>query len=196
MSKFIIKDRNGRDVSPQLMMEYPSKKDAYNAILEYAKNENKSLKEDINPIQLISSYKVEEIIEVFNHIDIFDEAKKALGDDMHYTSTTYDEIASLTDNINPKHIKALDALNELFTIAQAWNKEDNFIPDFSDDEQDKWAPRFMYSISDSMFVGGAVSNVSVFPLDICFGSRLCFKTKERAIQFGKQFVYLFNRVFM
>ena len=133
---------------------------------------------------------------MFTHIDNFDEAKKALGNDMLYTPTTYDEIASLTDNINPKHIKALDALNELFTIAQAWNKEDNFIPDFSDDKQNKWVPRFMYSISESMFVGGNVSNVSVFPLDICFGSRLCFKTKERAMQFSKQFVYLFNRVFM
>ena len=196
MSKFIIKDRNGRDVPPQLMMKYPSKKDAYNAILEYAKNENKSLKEDINPIQLISSYKVEEIIEVFTHINNFEEAKKVLGDDMLYTSTTIDEFNTLVDNINPKHIKALNALNELFTIAQAWNKEDNFIPDFSDDKQDKWTPRFMYSISDSMFVEGTTSNVSVFPLDICFGPRLCFKTKERAMQFSKQFVYLFNIVFM
>ena len=29
-----------------------------------------------------------------------------------------------------------------------------------------------------------------------FGSRLCFKTRNRAIQFGKQFVGLYNQVFL
>ena len=33
-----------------------------------------------------------------------------------------DDVANLVSEVNPKHIKALIALNELFTIAQAWNK--------------------------------------------------------------------------
>ena len=193
--KYIIKRKDGETLPIILAQEFSSKEKAYKAIFDYACGE---IKNNINPIQLISSYEVFEnnAIDVNLRINYFDEAKKALGDDMLYESKTCDEINGLVDNINPKHIKALDALNELFTIAQAWNKEDNFIPDFSDDKQNKWVPRFMYSISESMFVEGTASNVSVFPLDICFGSRLCFKTKERAMQFSKQFVYLFNRVFM
>lgn len=39
-------------------------------------------------------------------------------------------VARLVEDINPKHIEALVALNKLFNIAQAWNKEDGFVPDF------------------------------------------------------------------
>ena len=46
--------------------------------------------------------------------------------------------------LNMKHTGALIALNELFTIAQAWNKEDNFVPDFANSAQGKWYPFFEY----------------------------------------------------
>lgn len=193
--RYIIKRKDGETLPIILAQEFSSKEKAYKAIFDYACDTTKCQK---NPIQLMSSYEVFEnnAVDVNLRIDNFNEAKKVLGDDMLHTSTTFSEIDCLIDNINPKHIKALIVLNELFTIAQAWNKEDNFIPDFSNDEQDKWVPRFMYDISESMFVGRTASNVSIFPLDTCFGSRLCFKTKERATQFSKQFVYLFNKVFM
>lgn len=103
-------------------------------------------------------------------------------------------------DINPKHVEVLDALNKLFTIAQAWNKEDGFVSDFSDWEQDKWFPRFKYDEDAAGFVCAnahytsthyTLTNVAAF-----IGSRLCFKTKTRAEQFGKQFVDLYNKVFL
>ena len=93
------------------------------------------------------------------------------------------------------HIEALIALNELLTIAQAWNKEDGFVPDFSDCHQDKWFPWFRYDKDAAGFVSANTSNA---PTDAFahFGSRLCFKSSARAAQFGKQFAHLYNKVFL
>ena len=97
--------------------------------------------------------------------------------------------------INPKHIEALVALNELFTIAQAWNKADGFVPDYSDWYQDKWFPWFRYDKGTAGFVYAAADYAPTNE-DAIVGSRLCFKTKERAAQFGKQFAELYNKVFL
>lgn len=99
------------------------------------------------------------------------------------------------DDINPKHIEALMALNKLFTIAEAWNKSDGFVPDFSDTEQDKWFPWFKYDKDAAGFVY-AFSDDALTHASAYFGSRLCFKTRERAAQFGKQFAHLYNKVFI
>ena len=96
---------------------------------------------------------------------------------------------------NEKHKEALIALNRLFTIAEAWNKADGFVPDFSDYSQEKWFPWFKYDKEAARFVCvsmySATSYVSAY-----LGSRLCFKTRERAEQFGKQFAELYNKVFL
>ena len=141
--KYIIKRKDGETLPIILAQEFSSKEKAYKAIFDYACDTTKCQK---NPIQLMSSYEVVEnnALDVNLRIDNFNEAKKALGDDMHYKSTTYDEINSLVDNINPKYIRALDVLNELLTIAQAWNNEDNFVPDFRKQFQLKWFPCFKY----------------------------------------------------
>ena len=80
-------------------------------------------------------------------------------------------------------------------VEWAWNKEDNFVPDFANYEQAKWYPFFKYRNGgirfDSAFVVYATGSVSA-----CFGFRLCFKTRERAEQFGRKFVYLYNQVFL
>lgn len=100
----------------------------------------------------------------------------------------------MTD-INPKHIEALIALNKLFTIAQAWNKEDGFVPDFSDWEQDKWFPWFVYNKDAAGFVCANTTYAPTFAY-ATVGSRLCFKSSARAAQFGKQFAELYNKVFL
>ena len=100
----------------------------------------------------------------------------------------------MTD-INLKHIKALIALNKLFTIAQAWNKEDGFVPDFSDWEQDKWFPWFTYDKDAAGFVF-AYTNGTPTIANANISSQLCFKTPERAEQFGKQFVDMYNEIFL
>ena len=96
---------------------------------------------------------------------------------------------------NFKHTDALSALNKLFTIAQAWNMEDDFVPDFLDSEQDKWFPWFVYNKDAAGFVFAYTSNAPA-SARAHFGSRLCFKTSERAEQFGKQFDDLYNEVFL
>ena len=100
----------------------------------------------------------------------------------------------MTD-INLKHIKALIALNKLFTIAEAWNKEDGFVPDFSDWEQDKWFPWFTYD-KDAAGFEFAYTNGTPMIANANISSRLCFKTPERAEQFGKQFVDMYNEIFL
>ena len=100
----------------------------------------------------------------------------------------------MTD-INPTHIEALIALNKLFTIAQAWNKEDGFVPDFSDCNQEKWFPWFKYDKDAAGFVFAYTYSTPTVASTIV-GSRLCFKSSERAAQFGKQFADLYNKVFL
>jgi|Cm1ome_3_1110798.scaffolds.fasta_scaffold01417_4 hypothetical protein len=103
------------------------------------------------------------------------------------------EVTHLVDALNPAHVEALIALNELFTIAQAWNMADDFTPDYSNRNQDKWFPWFVYDKDRAGFVS-AYSAPS--PASAYFGSRLCFKTANRARQFGEQFIDLWNKVLL
>ena len=149
---------------------------------------------------------VVECQDVNETITNFDEARAFLGGKPNNDYTVSKKVLSgncvqladvthLVQDVNPKHIKALIALNELFTIAQAWNKADDFVPDFSNSMQDKWFPWFVYDKGAAGFVcANAYKTPSL--TNATFGSRLCFKTRNRAIQFGKQFVGLYNQVFL
>ena len=134
----------------------------------------------------------------------FEIARKALGikpnDDYllisgEHPRKEYYDVERLVREINPKHIEALIALNELFTIAEAWNKEDGFVPDFSDWNQNKWYPWFKYDKDTAVFVC-VYTNLSCSYDSATFGQRLCFKSSARAAQFGKQFAELYNNVFL
>ena len=149
---------------------------------------------------------VVECQDVNETITNFDEARAFLGGKPNNDYTVSKKVLSgncvqladvthLIQDVNPKHIKALIALNELFTIAQAWNKADDFVPDFSNSMQDKWFPWFVYDKGAAGFVD-ASTNSTPSNTHAYFGSRLCFKTRNRAIQFGKQFVGLYNQVFL
>lgn len=110
--------------------------------------------------------------------------------------TSFEEAVEYLDKsgISPassvlKHSKAINAMYDLIVIAEAWNKADNFVPDFGNKYQYKYFPwfikegaGFVYSYTDYA-ISAAYAN---------FGSRLCFKTRERAEQFGKQFIDLWN----
>ncbi|MEG2151131.1 MAG: hypothetical protein RRY36_07940 [Bacteroidaceae bacterium] len=91
--------------------------------------------------------------------------------------------------IAKKHEKAMAAMHKLITIAEAWNKVDEFVPDYGNTNQYKWFPWFIYSDDAAGFVPtDTKASVTAAPV----GSRLCFKTEERATQFGKQFIDLWN----
>ena len=96
--------------------------------------------------------------------------------------------------INPHHLKAIAAINQLFTIAEAWNKEDCFVPDFSNRNQWKYFPWFTYNNDAAGFVYADTYSTATSAI-AHFGSRLCFKSSERAEQFGKRFTRLYNEVF-
>lgn len=128
----------------------------------------------------------------------FEDAREEL-DSFKVTSDEaanhFDLLAQLIRNANPRHIKSLIALNKLFTIAEKWNKEDGFVPDFSDGKQWKYFPWFKYSKEAAGFVyANASSTASSAAANI--GSRLCFKSESRAEAFGKKYVDLYNEVFL
>lgn len=106
-----------------------------------------------------------------------------------------DDVANLVSEVNPKHIKALIAYNRLCTIAQAWNKADRFEPDFSNTSQYKYFPWFVYDDGAAVFVCAYTNSASTHA-PAYIGYRLCFKTRERAMQFGKQFIDLWNQVLL
>ena len=128
----------------------------------------------------------------------FEDAREEL-DSFKVTSDEaakhFDSLAQLIRNANPRHIKALIALNKLFTIAEKWNKEDGFVPDFSNKGQWKYFPWFKYEAASPAFdyanANNAASNAYA-----SIGSRLCFKSESRAEEFGKKYVDLYNEVFL
>lgn len=106
-----------------------------------------------------------------------------------------EDVTLLVQELNPNHIKAIIALNRLFSIAEAWNKADGFVPDFSDTSQWKYFPWFKWSDDTAGFVS-ANTNLTASAANASFGSRLCFKSESRAMQFGKMYADLYNDVFL
>lgn len=121
----------------------------------------------------------------------FTVAKKILSSNC----VQLEDVTRLVSELNPKHIKAIIAFNRLCTIAQAWNKEDGFTPDFSNRNQTKWFPWFVYSDDAAGFVSANTYYTATLARAY-FGSRLCFKTSARARQFGEQFIDLWNQVLL
>lgn len=121
----------------------------------------------------------------------FSAAKNMLSD----SQRNPEDVTQLVKEVNPKHIKAIVAFNRLCTIAQAWNKADGFEPDFSNASQYKYFPWFVYDNGAAGFVF-ALTNYAATYAYAHIGSRLCFKTRERAMQFGKQFIDLWNEVLL
>ena len=128
----------------------------------------------------------------------FEDAREEL-DSFKVTSDEaakhFDSLAQLIRNANPRHIKALIALNKLFTIAEKWNKEDGFVPDFSNKGQWKYFPWFKYEGESAGFVFADTRNAAS-TATASIGSRLCFKSESRAEAFGKKYVDLYNEVFL
>ena len=90
-------------------------------------------------------------------------------------------------------IRKINAYAKLITIATAWNKIDGFVPDWEYTNQYKYFPWFEYSRDAAGFVFADADYMSTYAdADAHFGSRLCFKTRERAKQFGEQFIDLWN----
>lgn len=197
MKKYIIKNADG---SEQTVMQavHNSRKEAVETFMDYICDQKNFLSIDDDDYLSPFDFTLEEVEcgDINEVITDFESARKALGlkPNVAYIPKSGD-VKRLVTDINPKHIEALIALNKLFTIAQVWNKEDGFVPDFSDWEQDKWFPWFVYNKDAAGFVCANTTYAPTFAY-ATVGSRLCFKSSARAAQFGKQFAELYNKVFL
>lgn len=199
MRKYIIKNADG---SEQTVMQavHESREEAGRVLMRYLSyhNENWDVDNHLSPFDFV----LEEVErpQVNEVVTDFKRARKALGLKPNTCYNLSEHVPKFVSDINPKHIEALIALNKLFTIAEAWNKEDGFVSDFSDWEQDKWFPRFKYDEDAAGFVCADVQYMSTHytltNVAAYINSRLCFKTSERAAQFGRQFVDLYNKIFL
>lgn len=193
MKMYIIKNADGSEqhVMPAI---HDTRKDALLTILRYASFRVEDENDDSH-MEISVDYMVEEVEEdgAYERIPDFVSAISYLQTkgSLHKGIRPCDFAGSL----NPKHFEALDALNKLFTIAQAWNTMDGFVPDFSDWGQSKWFPWFKYDKDAAGFVFAYTARTPS-SAGANFGSRLCFKSSERAAQFGKQFADLYNKVFL
>lgn len=193
MKKYVIKNADGSEQNV-MPASHDTRKEAMLTILRYATKSVEDEKDDCR-VGLPVDYMVEEVKE--------DDAYECIPDFvsaiafLQARGLLHKEIrpCDFLESLNPTHFEALEALNKLFTIAQAWNIMDGFVPDFSNRGQEKWFPWFTYEKATERFVFSSTvyTSASAFAN---IGSRLCFKTQERAEQFGKQFSNLYNKVFL
>ena len=206
MRRFVIRLAEG---SEQRFMRpvHDTRNEAIQCIMDYVAKCNDRLQ--MNDPKRISpfDFKVEEVDvdDVDGVITSFGLAVEYLGLDVNDGYEVYGrekrgagslkkrDVEKLVRGLNPRHVDALIALNELFTIAEAWNKADGFVPDFSDNDQQKYFPWFKYDKDVAQFVL-SVNMTSTYTS--AFGARLCFKTAGRAMQFGLRFAGLFNKFLM
>jgi len=183
MKKYQLQKQNDDD---EVLGTFDSKQEAANEMEEIIENNNDGLDEDdgnwLTPFDFILK-EIEVKKEINELVDSYEAAT-------HYLDNQAD-VKTKIIGVKPKHAKALNALNKLFTIADAWNKSDNFIPDFSNRNQYKYFPWFVYNNDTAGFVS-ATTNSTASNASAYFGSRLCFSTSKRAEQFGNQFIDLWN----
>ena len=187
MKKFLLKKTKSR----KIICEFDSAEKAQVYVIKLVRKNRTS----------IFDYSIKEIEHEYSAS--YKASKEILGNDDSETSI----------KVSKSNAKVFKFLNELITIAKAWNKLDNFVPDFLDKNQNRYIPRFVlinnkiahydtfcsYGISNFVAPLGAVaglgcfnSNGAVGYANAGIGFQSAFKTRERAEQFGKLFIDLWN----
>ena len=104
--------------------------------------------------------------------------------------------------------KKVQAAYKLRVCMKAWNKQDEFEPDETANYYKKGAgytPHFKYKdgrllSSGFAFYGSFAGLVYAYALHAAaityanFGLRLCFKSQDRAVEFGEVFIDIFNEL--
>lgn len=187
----MIKYKLSNTENGEILGQFKTSQDAADAMNQYIAETNDGL--DPSDEEWLTPFDFDleevEVKEAPNEIIVdYNSAREYLGGKANKQFTVSQRVASmntvpglmdvtrLVDALNPSHVEALIALNELFTIAQAWNKADDFVPDYSDRRQAKWFPWFVYNNDRAGFVFAYTINApsSTFAY---VGSRLCFKPK-------------------
>lgn len=203
MKKFQLKNVT----DDKIVGTYDTKVDAIEAMNEVIDETNETNDETEEEGLSPFDFKLE-VVEVddASAINTFDEARKYLNGFsnadfviskkvMSGNCLKLEDVAAFVQDINPHHLKALVALNKLFTIAEAWNKADGFVPDFADRGQWKYFPWFKYDDETAGFVF-AYTNTTASYATAYFGSLLCFISESRAKEFGERYADLYNDVFL
>lgn len=204
MKKYLVTNKKTQEICGK----FNSRSEAADEMLGFIEEHNEDVDSDdeeyLTPfdftLEVIESKEINEVV------TDYEKAREYLGGKPNADFTVAKKILSgnrvpledvtrLVSELNPKHVKAIITFNRLCTIAQAWNKEDDFTPDFSNRNQEKWFPWFVYSDDAAGFVYAYTYNTATYATAL-IGSRLCFKTANRARQFGEQFTDLFNKVFL
>lgn len=204
MKKYLVTNKKTQEICGK----FDSKSEAADEMLGFIEEHNEDVDSDDEEYLTPFDFTLEEIEskEINEVVTTYEEAREYLGGKPNADFTVakkilsgnhvkLDDVANLVSEVNPKHIKALIAYNRLCTIAQAWNKADGFEPDFSNTSQYKYFPWFVYDNGAAGFVSASTYYAATCAGAV-LGSRLCFKTRERAMQFGKQFIDLWNDVFL
>lgn len=206
----MIKYKLSNAENGEILGQFKTRQDAADAMNQYIAETNDGL--DPSDEEWLTPFDFDleevEVKEAPNEIIVdYNSAREYLGGKANKQFTVSQRVANmntvpglmdvtrLVDALNPSHVEALIALNELFTIAQAWNKADDFVPDYSDRRQAKWFPWFVYDKDRAGFVCANTYHAPSYTYAY-FGSRLCFKTANRARQFGEQFIDLWNKVLL
>ena len=206
----MIKYKLSNAENGEILGQFKTRQDAADAMNQYIAETNDGL--DPSDEEWLTPFDFDleevEVKEAPNEIIVdYNSAREYLGGKANKQFTVSQRVANmntvpglmdvtrLVDALNPSHVEALIALNELFTIAQAWNKADDFVPDYSDRRQAKWFPWFVYDKDRAGFVCASTYNTPSYT-SASIGSRLCFKTANRARQFGEQFIDLWNKVLL
>lgn len=204
MKKYLVTNKKTQEICGK----FDSKSEAADEMLGFIEEHNEDVDSDDEEYLTPFDFTLEEIEseEINEVVTDYEKAREYLGGKPNNDYTVakkilsgncvqLDDVSHLVRDLNPAHVQALIALNELFTIAQAWNKEDEFEPDFSNPNQYKYYPWFVYEKDAAGFVLANTHDTASYA-SAAFGSRLCFKTANRARQFGEQFTDLFNKVFL
>src|SRR5574344_2346821 len=133
MIKYQLKEQG------QIISTFETKQDAVDKMNDIIEKNNYGIDADDEDWLTPFDFTLDEI-EV-EEINIIIDSYAAATRYMNYQA----DVKTKLTGINIKHTNALLALNSLFTIADAWNKADGFVPDFSNRNQYKWFPWFRYS---------------------------------------------------
>ena len=182
MKKYLVTNKKTQEICGK----FDSKSEAADEILGFIEEHNEDVDSDDEEYLTPFDFTLEEIEskEINEVVTDYEKAREYLGGKPNADFTVAKKILSgncvqledvtrLVSELNPKHVKAIIAFNRLCTIAQAWNKEDDFTPDFSNRNQTKWFPWFVYSDDAAGFVCANTYHSAAYAL-ASFGSRLCF----------------------
>ena len=179
MKMYVVKNKTTKDV----FGKFDTQNQASEKLVEYITENNEGYCSNEAGFLSIFDFEVKE--EEVQEVASYEDAKAILG--------LSDESLMTICGVSKHHAKGLLALSKLFTIAEAWNKEDGFVPDFSNEEQRKYFPWFEYNKGAAGFVCVNTDWTATYAIASAgVGSRLCFATRERAIAFGTQFKDLYN----